>query len=538
MQTQTNEAAVIIVGYGPVGVTLANMLGQQGISVIVFERETEVYNLPRAAHLSGDIMRIFQSIGLSEEISHYVAPAYHMKFVNGRGHTLLELQANPKAYSDGYYPANMFYQPKVEEILRQGVNRFPSVKVHLNHEVENIVQTDSIVQVTARDRATNELTTVQAQYLIGCDGSRSFVRQNMGVKLHNYKFDQPWLVIDTILDQPEPMATSLQICDPVRPVSFIPITENRLRWEFALNPGETAEDLLKPEVIKKLVARWHNPDNLTVQRSAVYRFHGLMAEKWRVGRLFLAGDAAHQMPPFLGQGMCSGIRDAANLSWKLAMVIKGQAEEDLLDTYQTEREPHVATLIEGSLKIGKTVQIQNKVQAFLRDVVMKTSRFLNGNKKSFFRPQPPLGEGIMVKRKTNPKTELAGTPLIQPNVTGSKGQTFRLDEVLGSGFAVISWNNDPTANLSPEMRAKLKRLNVRFIKVVPAQPDQAFNELAETVQDTERQLSLWFTQHGVDTAIVRPDRYLYDLFNSTELEQKLEQLCRHVPAPNRLMVHR
>jgi 3-(3-hydroxy-phenyl)propionate hydroxylase len=528
---QTDQAAVVIVGYGPVGVTLANMLGQRGISVIVFERETEVYNLPRAAHLSGDIMRIFQSIGLSEEISRYVLPAYKTQFVNGRGHTLTELEVNPKAYSDGYYPSNMFYQPKVEEILRQGVSRFPSVKVNLNYAVESITQNAAGVQVTARQRTNNELTTVQAQYLIGCDGSKSFVRSTLGVKLHDYKFDQPWLVIDTVLNKPELMRPVLQICDPNRPASFIPIAKDRLRWEFALNPGETAEDLLKPEMIKKLISRWHNPDNLTVQRSAVYRFHGLLAQQWRVGRIFLAGDAAHQMPPFLGQGMCSGIRDADNLSWKMAMVLKGQAEDSLLDTYQTEREPHVATIIEGSLKIGKTVQIQNKAQAFLRDVIMKTKRTLSGNKKEHFRPQPPLGAGILQRGKSHDKNSaLVGTPLIQPYVTTASGQTLRLDEVLGTGFAVLSWNNDPTIALSPEGRQDLKRLNFRFIKVVPSQEQLAFNELVETVQDTEGHLSRWFSEHGLNTAIVRPDRYLYAVLNITELKPSLEQLCHQVSA--------
>jgi 3-(3-hydroxy-phenyl)propionate hydroxylase len=360
---------VAIAGYGPVGAVLANLLGQAGLDVVVIEPTLDVYHLPRAAHFDDEIMRVFQGIGLADEVLPHTTPVLGMDFVTAAGDVLFGFGSTDRPKRHGWEVGYMFHQPGVERALRAGVQRFDNVDVRLGHEVVALDQTE-VVALEVREVATGAEHAVYARYVVGCDGARSFVRRSLGIGLDDEGFDQPWLVVDAILRDdttctlPERV---LQICDPARPGTFVPMPGRHRRWEL-MAMGETADELLEPDTIARLLKPWVTVGvDVDLDRAAVYSFHALVAEEWRRGRVLLAGDAAHQMPPFLGQGMCSGIRDAANLAWKLELILAGDADDALLDTYQPEREPHVRAITELAVALGGILQTTDPEVAKARD---------------------------------------------------------------------------------------------------------------------------------------------------------------------------
>ena len=357
----------VVVGYGPVGAVAAGLLGQAGLRTAVFESTTSVYHLPRAAHFDAEIMRILHQLGVADDVMRACAPVEGMHFVNAAGDALLRFDLE---VGEGW----MFYQPELETALRAGVDRSAHVVVHLAHEVTSLVQHDDHVEIAVTDLVTNTRRTVRARYVIGADGARSAIRRELGIASEDLKLDQPWLVVDTILRRPIELPTRvLQICDPVRPTTFIPMCGARRRWEFMLLPDEDAEQMESPQRIAELLAPWVTLDDVEIVRAVVYTFHAVLARSWRDRRVFLMGDAAHQMPPFLGQGMCSGVRDAHNLVWKLALVAAGRAPDALLDTYQQERSPHVRSIIETAVALGGVLQTTDHEVAAARDAAMLAS---------------------------------------------------------------------------------------------------------------------------------------------------------------------
>ena len=377
----------IVVGYGPVGAVAAGLLGQAGLRTAVFESTTSVYHLPRAAHLDAEIMRVLRQLGVADEVLSACTPVIGMHFVNADGEALLRFDV---VDGQGW----MFYQPDLERALRNGVDREPNVEVHLAHEVVGFDQHDDHVVVTVRDLGNDTERVVRARYLIGADGARSVVRKHAGLGVEDLHFDQPWLVVDTVLRRDVELPPLVQqICDPARPTTFIPMCGARRRWEFMLLPGESATDMETPERIDALLAPWVAPVDVEIVRAVVYTFHAVLAQPWRDRRVFLVGDAAHQMPPFLGQGMCSGVRDAHNLVWKLALVTRGHARDDLLDTYEEERSPHVRSIIETAVALGGLLQTTDPEVAATRDTMM-----LNPDAKQPDRSEMPgLTSGVVLE---------------------------------------------------------------------------------------------------------------------------------------------
>jgi 3-(3-hydroxy-phenyl)propionate hydroxylase len=364
----------------------AGLLGQAGLRTAVFEATTSVYHLPRAAHIDAEIMRVVHQLGLAGDVVPACAPVKGMHFINAAGDALLRFDA---LEGQGW----MFYQPDLERALRAGVDRDSNVEVHLAHEVVSFDQHDDHVAVTVRDLQRNTEHAVRARFLVGADGARSVVRKHAGLGVEDLRFDQPWLVVDTVLRRDvELPALVQQICDPARPTTFIPMCGARRRWEFMLLQGEEAADMEKPERIAELLAPWVEPDDVEIVRAVVYAFHAVLASPWRDRRVFLVGDAAHQMPPFLGQGMCSGVRDAHNLVWKLALVQRGVAGDELLDTYEVERSPHVRSIIETAVALGGLLQTTDPEVAASRDAMM-----LNPAAKQPGRSEMPgLTTGVIV----------------------------------------------------------------------------------------------------------------------------------------------
>ena len=519
----TERYDVIICGYGPVGQVAANLLGQRGFRVAAFDVSTSVYHLPRAAHFDAEIMRVFQSVGLAEAVLPACAQVRGMHFLNAAGEKLLAFDAPERLTQHGWPAGYLFYQPDLERAIRAGVERFPNVDVFGGHEVLSIEQTPvDAVAVGVCDLATNEERTVEADWLWGCDGARSPTRKTLGIELEDLEFDQPWLVVDTMLkrdvDLPE---VALQICDPARPTTFIPSTGKHRRWEFMLLPGETAEEMERDETVWRLLGPWITRDDTEVIRAVVYSFHALIAKSYRDGRVLILGDAAHQMPPFLGQGMCAGIRDAANLAWKLDLVRQGLAGESLLDTYYEERAPHVRAIITRAVTAGRIIQTTDHVVAENRDRM-----FLAAEKRDLVVGEagggletrmPGLTAGVF-----DPQTasrEIVGQIFPQPLGVLDE-QPLRLDDLYGGRFAIVA-GSDAARLFTPEVRAAWRFLDAQFVQV-----GECAGSLAPwpSVREPGGQLSAWLAENGA--AVVRPDLYVYGVAQSAAELVRLAETLR------------
>ncbi|MEY3514118.1 MAG: hypothetical protein RL420_1141 [Pseudomonadota bacterium] len=484
---------VAIIGFGPAGATLANLLGQTGLNVVVLEKEAAIYPLPRAIHFDGEVMRIFQSIGLRREVEGISrAGLKGMHFVNAEGETLLirggTTAMGPHGCASNYY----FHQPELERVLREGVQRFENVRICLQHSVLDIKQQPDHACLQVQDSSNDTTYEINARYVVGCDGARSLVRKILGSPMQDLGLHQAWLVFDALLkDNAPPLPDhTVQHCDPARPMTYCNVTGNRRRWEIMLLPDDDPAEIVKPENLWPLVSRWVQPENADIERATIYTFHSFIAKGWRTGRLMIAGDAAHQTPPFLGQGMCAALRDASNLAWKLQAVLTGVASDDLLDTYESERAPHVQAFIELAVRLGDIIQTTDPAAAKARD-----AKFRQGQPEIFQFPAPVLGHG-MVAAGSAP----VGQTFPQPQL--SNGQW--LDEAIGNHFAVIALPQ-LLQEVSPQTRAQWKQWKV----------------VSQSAKDGS--LRAWLEQQCVQAVVVRPDRYILGMANTSSQLDSLSQ---------------
>ncbi|MDJ0827397.1 MAG: bifunctional 3-(3-hydroxy-phenyl)propionate/3-hydroxycinnamic acid hydroxylase [Rhodobacter sp.] len=342
-------ASVAIVGAGPVGLLLANLLGRRGVPLRVLEKQPQPYPLPRAIHFDGEAMRCFQAAGLAEAILPHTHVGKGMLFQDGAGRTLVDWSRDQQIGLMGWYESYRFYQPGLEAVLREGLKRFDWVTLEPGREVVGLAQSGAGVTLSLADG-----DAVEAGFAIGCDGAQSVLRDALGIGMTDLGFHERWLVVDLRLTRPRDDLGdySIQFCDPEAPATYVRGVGDRRRWEMRLEDG--APDRPDAAEVWRRLARWITPQDADLERSAVYTFRSRIASAWRRGRCLLAGDAAHQMPPFMGQGMCAGVRDAANLWWKLTAVLNG-APDDLLDSYQSEREANVRAFIEKSVALGRLI---------------------------------------------------------------------------------------------------------------------------------------------------------------------------------------
>jgi 3-(3-hydroxy-phenyl)propionate hydroxylase len=472
------ECDVAIVGLGPVGATLANLLGQAGWRVCVLEREPEIFALPRAVHYDGETMRIFQAAGLRAPLEAVSRPSLKgMPLVNAAGQVMLMrkpgVNPGPHGCSSNYH----FHQPSLETVLRQGLERFADVTVRLRHEVVAIDDAPArrAVRLGVRDLASDTPHTLAARYVVGCDGARSIVRRSIGSTRTDLGLHQPWLVLDVLLKRDVALPDhTVQYCDPARPMTYVNLPGGRRRWEIMLMPGDDPATIARPEHVWPMLARFLQPEDAEVERMAVYTFHSVVAEGWRRGRLLLAGDAAHQTPPFLGQGMCAGIRDASNLAWKLDWVLRGLAHEALLDTYERERKPHVSAFIALAVRLGAVIQATDPAVAAERD-----ARFASGDPEMFTYPPPQLGPGL------HDEASPAGSIFPQPALDDGR----LLDEALGSRCAVLG-DAHTLAGAADATRAAWRRIDARVLDA----PGRGVQE--------------WLATNGARAVMLRPDRYV------------------------------
>jgi 3-(3-hydroxy-phenyl)propionate hydroxylase len=473
------DCDVLIVGGGPAGVTLAVLLAKRGVSVIVAEKEADIYPLPRAAHIDHEGMRILQEAGVADAIMVTSRRADRYDFLNAKGQLLLRFEGGSQIGPGGWPAANMIHQPSVEAELRKALAEQPNAALHSRWEMTSFTSDDA--GVTARIATPDGEKTVRARYLVGSDGARSPVRKAAGIEFDDLNFEEPWLVVDVLVDDYSRLpGANLQICDPKRPTTCVLMGEGRHRWEFMIKPGETPEAISSDASIEQLLEPWNVTGAVRLERKAVYTFRARIAARWRKGRVLLAGDAAHQTPPFAGQGMCSGLRDAHNLAWKLAAVTQGKADAALLDSYQVEREPNLRATIEMAIMMGRTVCITSPWKAWLRDAKFKLARAL-GKLPGGAPAYPPIASGVILSA-----TPGAGSYFPQPIAADGA----KLDQVLGMGHWLIA-------------RADLAE--PRLAPFAPA-------------------IGAWLDKHAVDAVLVRPDRYVFGTGDPAVLQREWSRL--------------
>lgn len=519
----TSESVpVVIVGAGPVGLTLANLLGLQGIPVVVLERNPSTVSECRAVSMDDEAMRILAATGLLETLTADMRLGVRAAYHDSRGRMLFEV--DPSRCSYGHPFISFFLQPQLEAGLAEGTRRFEHVQVRFLHTVERFTQDETGVTVEGHD-AEKRPFSLRARYLLGCDGGRSTVRAQLGIRLLGSTYKERWLVLDTNGHEPDRRQVTFY-CDPARPTVSVPMPHGYHRWEFLLHASETDAEMTVPEKMAELLSRHADPRSHQIIRKVVYPFHARTAERYRQGRVLLAGDAAHLMPPFAGQGMCSGLRDAHNLSWKLAAILQGRAGDRLLETYEAERFPHARKMTRLSMALGQIVMARSRAVAFTRDTLFHTLQlapeimaFLREFK---FKPTPRILAGLLWKDlERGPWT---GQMLPQPKVRTARGEEVLLDRVLGSDFSLVALNTGPSFALPPALLERWRRLAPRHITLV--RPGATRGPLGE---EEVVDLDGMFAEGGEKSSgfcLVRPDRYVAAHFQADQAPRVAEFLER------------
>ena len=499
---QGSHYPVVIIGAGPVGVTAATLLAQYGIRSIVLDRWAGVYPQPRAVHLDDEVCRILGRLGIAEEFRAISRPALGLRLLDPDLKVLAEFHRDPAHSRHGYPQANMFDQPELEGLLRTNLKRYSEITLRGGAEVTGLTDLGpGRTRVNFSDRGAGTQHAVDGDYVLGCDGANSLVREHIGATMRDLRFQQRWLVIDVDavagLDQ---WGGVHQVCNPLRAGTFMQVGPHRFRWEFRLLDGESAEDFRTLSALRPLIAPWLGPTNdadLRIIRVAEYTFRALIADHWRRGNTFLLGDAAHLTPPFIGQGLCAGLRDAMNLSWKLAGVLTGSLLTDVLDSYQAERKPHVRSMIGLALAVGFSMTAGGRTGNALRSAVAPRAHLIPGLAGRLLdSTTPPLRRSAVNRRKL--RSALTGR--LCPNALMSTGTRF--DHVVGKGFTVVT-AVQPTG----QQRDLIERRHAVVHYAKPGTP------LAEWLRDGKAQ-----------AAIVRPD------FTVLAAGESLTELCGVLPA--------
>lgn len=478
------ECDVLVVGAGPTGTTLGLMLARDGVSTLVIDKEAEIYPLPRAAHIDHETMRTYQDLGVADRIAATCRLSASYDFLNRNGDVLMKFEGLDQIGPGGWPVGNMIHQPSIEKILRDDARGEP--KFQLRGEWAFVSCEDRDGGVAATIQTKDGDVAVRARYLVGADGARSPVRVAAGIEMDDLQFDEPWLVVDvSVQDFDRLPKVNLQICDPARPTTCVLMGSGRHRWEFMMKPGETAEQVMDDAFVADLLKPWNVDGAVTLERKAVYRFNAKVAKIWRKGRVLLAGDAAHLTPPFAGQGLCAGLRDAANLAWKLSAIVRDGAPDTLLDTYQAERDAHARALIQLAMMMGRTVCIMDEAAAQARDAAMIAARAAGD--------APPLAPPAL---QGGCLFAGAGAGEYFPQPIAANGA--RLDDALGRGAWLIS-RTGAEGGAMPGLHEV-------------ALTDATLAPFAEA-------LSRWLTKFGADAVLVRPDHYVFGVGDAAALKR-------------------
>jgi 3-(3-hydroxy-phenyl)propionate hydroxylase len=503
------DVDVVVVGAGPVGLTLANILGLQGVRTLVVDERATLIDYPRGVGLDDESLRTFQAIGLVDRILPHTVPNQILRFVDAKRRVLAEM-APPDARF-GWPKRNGFVQPLVDAELLSGLDRFEHVDVWWGRPMTSCAETDGAVTVELDGEAGPK--NLRARYVVGCDGGRSTTRRLMGVSFDGTTSPTRWLVVD-VANDPLGHPNSEVGADPRRPYASISIAHGIRRFEFMIHANETDEQAEDPAFLSRMLASFvPHPDRVDVIRHRVYTHHSRIAGAFRRGRFLLAGDAAHLMPVWQGQGYNSGIRDAANLGWKLAAVVTGYAEDALLDTYDVERRKHARAMIDLSTMVGRVISPTNRRVAAARDLLVRSASIVPSLKRYVlemrFKPMPRYEQGAVVHSDPRRTDSPVGTLFVQPRVDTREHQNVLLDDVLGGGFAVLCWNNNPREILGATAFANWKALGAKFVAARPlSQLHWTGHDDPDVVVVGDRggHLKAWFDTHQESVLFLRPDR--------------------------------
>ncbi|MFN1551012.1 bifunctional 3-(3-hydroxy-phenyl)propionate/3-hydroxycinnamic acid hydroxylase [Vibrio natriegens] len=527
VSTAHYDSEVMIIGAGPVGLMIANYLGAQGINVTVIEQLPTLIDYPRAIGIDDESLRTFQAVGLASEVVPYTTPYHAMRFLTPKGRCFADIQPNTNEF--GWSRRNAFIQPKADRALYEGLDRFSNVKVLFSRELVNFGQDNEQTWANFTNEKGEE-ERISAKYMIACDGGNSFVRRNLNISFDGETAPNQWIVMDL---ENDPIGTPniYLCCDAERPYVSAALPQGIRRFEFMVMPGETEEELSKPENMDRLLSKvLPSTENIKFIRQRVYTHNARLAGKFREGRILLAGDAAHIMPVWQGQGYNSGMRDANNLAWKLSLVVKGLADPSLLDTYQQERRDHAKAMIDLSVLAGKVLAPPKKWQATLRDGVSWLLNYVPPVKRYFvemrFKPMPKYHQGVLVEPKPALKDSPVGKLFIQPMVRVGN-EISKLDDVIGQNFAIIAWGTDPMQGLSEAEIQYWQQLGTKFIQVVPSVQLKSQIQTHPDVLcvgDETHALKDWFGRYPASVAIIRPDRFVA----SIAIPQSINTICQQV----------
>jgi 3-(3-hydroxy-phenyl)propionate hydroxylase len=476
---------VAVIGYGPTGATAANLLGQMGLRVLVIERDPDVYNRARAISTDEEVMRVWQSVGLADRLQQDMLPDRPLNFVDSDGVPFIDLKIGSRG--TGHPPQQFLYQPAVDHVLREGVDRFPNVEVLLEHECLRVLTKGDEVELLLADLRTDVFKRMRASYVIAAEGGSSPTRGQLGVGYSGRTYSERWVVIDTKVLKEWDSHDRLRFhCNPARPTVDCPTPLGHHRWEYPARTDEDEQPLLCAENIWKVLNdQGITEENVEILRAVIYSHHVRVADRWRVGRVFLAGDAAHAMPPWIGQGMSAGVRDVANLCWKLAAVLRGQAPDTLLDSYQAERKPHVTEVTRRACVVGRIITERNRGIAATRNHVLRTLTRLPGADVALLKmswiPDARYKEGFFA-----PSAHRAvGWQIPQPWIADDTGAIVRLDDIVGGQWAILHTGALPAGA-------------------------QAWTAMGvKTIRITEPTLTRWLHRMKASSVVVRPDGFIY-----------------------------
>ena len=469
---------VAIVGFGPTGGTLANLLALQGFSILIIEKEKSFYPLPRAVHFDDEIMRVFQTIGITDKFLKHTIINKGTKFVNSKNRVVLDWPRPRSVTENGWYPSYRFHQPDLERKLRRRLKDFKKVSVMQNTKVNSLKEEKNSVKIYIENINNNKISEIRAKYIIGCDGARSTIRKQIKAKFQNLGFTQKWAVVDLILkkNKKELPDRTIQYSNSKRPATYCRNVGKRRRWEFAINNNESEKKVLSNSYIWNFLKPWLKPSEALMERKTIYTFQSAISKKWKKGRVFLAGDAAHLMPPFMGQGMCAGVRDASNLAWKIAYCLKNNHSEKLLNTYQSERYSNVIEYIKTTVKMGEFV---NAVGT--SNITGEVSSTPNGQ-KSMKSIKPKLGKGL---GKINDK---------------NRGKIFPQFKLKNGKSLDNKFFDKPLLIISSKYKKKLPK-KINYIN-----------------SNTAKGLNEYMLNLKIDAFVVRPDRFILNSINLNKFD--------------------
>ncbi|MEM1272369.1 MAG: bifunctional 3-(3-hydroxy-phenyl)propionate/3-hydroxycinnamic acid hydroxylase [Pseudomonadota bacterium] len=523
------DTQVLIVGAGPTGLLLANLLGRMGVQATIVERNPSTVQEPRAVSIDDESMRALQAAGLDTEIAAITAKGYGSIYYGPNGRPFAEVKPRLREY--GFDKRNAFEQPEFEARLRKALSNHATLDARFETSVTGFEQDGDGVTVALH--AGGQTDQIRARYMVACDGGRSATRKTLGISMEGTTFEEPWLIVDLKTTRNRCFHTEV-FCDPERSAISLPGPGGIRRYEFKLNPGETAEEAENDAFARRLLAQVGDDQDEPIRRRQVYTFHARIAERWRAGRVFLAGDAAHLTPPFAGQGMNSGLRDAHNLAWKLDEALRMDRPDALLDSYQTERKPHAWSMIELALRMGRVMMPRSALKGALTRAGFKALSLYPPARDYValmkYKPKPRFEDGMIETLARGQPNGAVGRMIPQPIVTTPERRDVLLDTILPDQPVLLVYAEQPETRIGDDVVSALAAKGVATIGLTP----EWINPLKAHVPIVRDKMQL-FAQEPFRACLgygllLRRDRYVAAVTNADDSDA-LSGMIERIRAP-------